>query len=142
MDQDRILGESVILELYSSTGLIKVGETDSCEETHQTEQKVTRPLGQRYDHTQVIHKGWMLALKGGKIDSSVSRLSQNLQDALLAGKNAPRYRITKTTQFYDGAEERLIYDAAVLYDFKENDQKSDDEIQWDFTAFAGKRLME
>ena len=141
MDQDRVLGESVILEVYTSNGLIKVGEIDSCEETHQTEQKQTRPLGQRYDHTQVIHKGWELALKGGKIDSSVQKLAQNLQDALISGKNAPRYRLTKTTEFYDGQEERLVYDNAVLYNFKENDQKSDEEIQWDFTAFAGKRKM-
>lgn len=142
MDQDRILGESVVLDLYNSANtVVTVGEIDSCEETHQTEQKTTRPLGQRYDHTQVIHKGWELALKGGKIDSSVSTLAQNLQDALIGGKNAPRYRITKTTTFYDGTQEQYIYDNVVLYNFKENDSKSDAAIEWDFSAFAGKRTV-
>lgn len=139
MDQDRILGEAVLLETYTSSGLANVGEADSVEETHQTEQKMTRPLAQRYDHTQVIHKGWELAVKGGKIDESVATLAQNLQDALIAGQNAPRYRVTRTIEHYDGTQTQYIYDNAVFYNFKENAAKSDEEIQWDFTAFAGKR---
>jgi len=139
LDEDRILGESVVLEVYSSTGLVQIGEADSVEETHQTEQKTTRPLGQRWDHTQVIHKGWELAVKGGKIDESVSTLAQNLQDTLLAGKNAPRYRVTRTIEHYDGTKVQYIYDSSVFYSFKESSTKSDEEVTWDFTAFAGKR---
>lgn len=128
-----------MLEVYTSTGLVQIGEADSVDETHQTEQKLTRPLGQRWDHTQVIHKGWELAVKGGKIDESVSTLAQNLQDALIAGQNAPRYRVTRTIEHYDQTKVQYIYDNAVFYGFKENAQKSDEEVSWDFTAFAGKR---
>jgi hypothetical protein len=142
LDQDRILGESNVLEMYGTNGLVNVGEIDSAEETHQTEQKTTRPLGQRFDHTQVIHKGWELAIKGGKVDESVATIDQNLQDALLAGQAAPRYRLTRTVFHYDGTQTQYIYDNGVCYSFKESAQKSDDAVSWDFTFWAPVRTVD
>lgn len=139
MDQDRILGESTIFEVYTSTGLVKISEVDSVEETHQTDQKTTRPLGQRFDHLQNVHKGWELAVKGGKVDGSVSKLAQSLQDALLAGKNAPKYRATRTIEYFSGEKEILTYDNGKMYGFKESSTKSDEEVTWDFTFWAPKR---
>lgn len=135
-NQDRILGERTVLELYSTNGPIQVGEIDSVDEEHMTEQKTWRPLSQKYDRQQTIHKGWKLSFKGGKIDDSVNSLAQNLQDALINGQQEPTYRATRAIEHYDGTFETYVYDNLKLYGFKEQTDKSDDEIKWDFEGFA------
>ena len=140
MSQDRILGSSCSIDIYGPYGPVSFGEVDSmnAEPTH--ELKRWHPLGQLFEHTQVVYKGYKLSFKGGKVNGDWDKIQEIQDNALLAGQPAPRYRVTETTIMTDGTVEKWIYDDCLIYGLKIDKSNAGDEIKQDFSGEAPKRV--
>ncbi|NRD80284.1 hypothetical protein HPT25_23460 [Bacillus sp. BRMEA1] len=139
MAKDRILGSSAKLELYTDTGVIAT-EVDSCTATQKHEIKTWHPLGEIGERQQVIYKGWDLDFKTGKIDDQIANFFDTIDQALLAGKPAPRVRVTETITHFDGSIETWIYPDTVLYNYAQDLSNSEDEIKENFKGACSKRI--
>lgn len=140
MSQDRILGSSATIEIYSSSGPISFGEIDSFNSEPEHELKKFHPLGQVEEHGQIIYKGYKLSFKGGKINGDLDAIQEAIDTALLAGQSAPRYRITELTILFDGTVETWVYDNALIYNLKVDKSNAADEIKQDLSGWAPKRV--
>jgi hypothetical protein len=139
MAKDRILGSSAKLELYLPNGVL-VTEVDSFTATQKHEIKTWHPLGEIGERQQVIYKGWDLDFKTGKIDGSISAFFDAIDQALLAGKPAPRVRVTNTITHFDGTVETWIYPDTILYNYAADESNSEDEIKENFKGACTKRI--
>jgi hypothetical protein len=140
MSQDRILGSSATIEIYSSSGPISFGEIDSFNAEPEHELKKFHPLGQVEEHGQVIYKGWKLSFKGGMINGDLDKIQEAIDTALLSGQSAPRYRITETIIMFNGVVNTWVYDNALIYNLKNDVSNSADEIKQDLSGWAPKRV--
>ncbi len=139
MSQDRILGSATQLQIYGPNGPVNLAELDSFNADDQSELKKQRPLGRLEPHGQVVYGGWSLSFKGAKVNDDWDQIQYANDQALLAGRAAPRYRIVDSTTWYSGNVESWIYDDVLLYNFKVDKANSGEEIKLNFTGFASKR---
>ena len=140
MSQDRILGNSVQIEIYSTSGPISFGEIDSFTATPQHTEKKFHPLGQVAEHAQIIYQSYKLDFKGGRINGDLDAIQEAIDTALLAGQAAPRYRVTETITYYDGTITTWIYDNALIYNLKDDVSNAADEIKLEMTGWAPTRV--
>lgn len=139
MSQDRILGSATQLQIYGPNGPVNLAELDSFNADDQSELKKQRPLGQVKPHGQLVYGGWNLSFKGAKVNDDWDQIQYANDQALLAGRAAPRYRIVDSTTWYSGNVETWIYDDVLIHNFKADKANSGDEIKQDFTGFAAER---
>ena len=139
MSQDRILGSAVVIQLYGKNGPVTFAELDSFSADDQSELKKHRPLGQVPPHGQTVYGGYNISFKGAKIDDSWDQIQKANDDALLAGGQAPRYRIVDSTNWLNGNTETWVYDNVLLHGFKFDKANAGEEIKQDFTGFAPTR---
>jgi hypothetical protein len=141
MSQDRILGSSCLVEIYDSSGNpVPFGEIDSFTSEPQHEMKTFHPLGQVQQHGQIIYKGYKLSFKGAKINGDLEQIQYILDQALLNGQAAPRYRITELTTLYSGTVEKWVYDGALIYNVKVDKSNAEDEIKQDLEGWAPTKM--
>lgn len=138
MAKDRILGSSAKLELYTTTGVI-AAEVDSFTASQKHEIKTWHPLGEVGERQQLIYKGWDMDFKIGKSDAQIANFFDAIDQALLAGKTAPRVRVTNTIQHFDGTNEVWVYPDSIVYGYKTDASNSEDEIKEDFKGACTKR---
>jgi hypothetical protein len=139
MAKDRILGSSAKIELYASTGVLSI-EVDSFQKNQKHEIKTWHPLGEVAERQQLIYKGWDMDFKTGKIDSQIARFFDAIDQELLAGRPAPRVRVTETITQFDGNTEVWIYPDTILYGYGGDASNSEDEIKENFKGACSKRM--
>lgn len=140
MASDRILGSSALLELYQANGEVITTEVDSFTSSQKHEIKVWHPLGEVGERQQIIYKGWDMDFKTGKVDAKISNFFNAIDQELLAGRPAPRVRVTQIINHFDGTKEKWIYPDAVIYGYQGDASNSEDEIKENFKGASSKRI--
>lgn len=139
MSKDRILGSSARIELIDN-GVVMSIELDSFSKSQKHEIKTRHPLGSIGEHHQVIYKGWEMDFKLGKVDSQVADFFNKIDEALLAGKTAPRVTVIETVKHFDGQDEVWKYPDTVLHGYKGDASNAQDEIKEEFKGACNKRI--
>lgn len=140
MAKDRILGSSAKIELYRSDGTLMTIEVDSFTATQKHELKQWHPLGEVGERSQVIYKGWEMDFKTGKIDDQITAFFAYIDSQLLAGKPAPRCRVTQTIEHFDGNFEVFIFPDTALYGYASDNSNAEDEIKENFKGACTVRV--
>jgi hypothetical protein len=139
MSQDRILGSSVVLQVYGPNGPVPFAELDQFTAKNSEELKKFRPLGQVQPHGQLVYNGYDLSFKGAKVNDDWDQIAAANDLALLSGQAAPRYRIVEQTTWFSGNVEQWVYDNVLLYNFNTDSASSGEEIKRDISGFAPTR---
>lgn|GEM_PF-6033824 len=141
MGQDRILGSSVVVDLYLPTGPLVINELDSFTSDRKSSQKQFQPLGQVGERTQDIPGHWELSLTGAIVDTGFDAYVQQVESAGQAGQQNIRAVVKETTTYYSGAVVTYVWADTVLYNFKKEDTSAKDEIKYSFTGAAQTRTQ-
>jgi len=136
MSQDRVLGSSCHVEMFSIEGPIPIAEFDKFDAERQSEQLVRHPLGLVGEEKQDIYLGYHLTFNHGKVDASLPALMMIHDLAALAGQPNPRFQIIQTIQFADGTIELNTYPDAIIYGFKQAVDSAKSEITENFEGWA------
>ena len=140
MSQDRVLGSSVVVDMYLPSGPLTINELDSFTPDRKSSQKQFQPLGQIGERTQDIPGNWELSFSGGIVDSEFDAFVQQIEDAGQAGQANIRAMVKETTTYYDGSVVTYVWPDTVLYNFKKEASSAKDEIKYSFSGAAQKRI--
>lgn len=138
--KDRVLGSQATVAFYGPSGPVNFAETDSFKPTRKSSQKQFQPLGQVGKRTQDIFEGWEFDVAGAIVDPSYDDIVNQMDQTALAGQSNMRFRVTETTQYYDGSTRTWVYPDAVLYGFSKDASNAADEIKWSFKGDAQIRI--
>lgn len=140
--QDRILGKQVVIELMSTNGPIQWAECDSFDATDGSKTISNNPLGQQVPRPQLVPGAWKLTFKGAVVDGNIDSLVDSIQTAMINGQLPPRFTVTETVYYYNGATQVFTYPDVALYGFKKAYAKADEAVTWDFNGDCQYRRMQ
>lgn len=138
--KDRVLGSKATVAFYGPSGPVNFMEIDSFKPTRKSSQKQFQPLGQVGKRTQDVYEGWEFDCSGGIVDPSYDDIISQLDQGALVGQANMRFRVTETTEYYDGQVRTWVYPDAVLFGFAKDATNAADEIKWSFKGDAQTRI--
>ena len=138
--QDQILSSSAAIDIISSQGPVQWAVVDSFDATSGTKVQEEQPLGATAPRGQLVYGSYKLTFKGGKIDETIDQLFYGIDQQLLQGQSASRFRVTETVKLLDGTEQTWVYPDTVLSGFKKSMGKATEKITYDFEGQAPIRI--
>ncbi|QYY44782.1 hypothetical protein SAMN04489735_10454 [Aneurinibacillus thermoaerophilus] len=86
-------------------------ETEKFDEKPITERKTKHPIGEPYEHTRTIWKGWEIDLEGEIVDTTPDDLIEELELAHRHNTLIPELEVITTETYLDGTVRKYKYTA-------------------------------